>query len=141
MQWWIDFSEIVRNLGFLIGGAFGLYLAWKRVTAANQQAEAQIKQANVQTLQAELARKDHVIELFNRAAGQLKDEKLEVRLAAILTLSQICDDFSDLSGPSIRLLTTIIKENALDYGDQQVPPEVTAITRIIQKHSKRQERS
>lgn len=137
MQWWIDFSEIVRNLGFLFGGAFGLYLAWKRVTAANQQAEAQIKQAHVQTIQAELARKDHVIELFNRAAGQLKDEKLEVRLAAILTLSQICDDFNDLSGPSIRLLTTIIKENALDYGDQQVPPEVTAITRIIQKHARR----
>jgi hypothetical protein len=36
-----------------------------------------------QTRQAELARRDHVAELFNRAVGQLKDEKLEVRLGAI----------------------------------------------------------
>jgi hypothetical protein len=36
-----------------------------------------------------LARQDQIAELFNRAVGQLKDEKLEVRLGAILTLGQI----------------------------------------------------
>jgi hypothetical protein len=35
-------SEIVRNWAFVVGGAIGLYLAWKRVTAANRQADAQI---------------------------------------------------------------------------------------------------
>ena len=69
MRWWIEPSEIAGNIGALFGGAFGLYLAWKRVTVSNHQAEAQIRQANAQTEQAELARKDPVIKLFNRAAG------------------------------------------------------------------------
>jgi len=67
MQWWIQLSEIVRNfsnLGLLIGGGVGLYLAWLRVSAANRQAEASLKQA-------ELTRREHVAELYNRAAGQL----------------------------------------------------------------------
>ena len=73
MQWWISFSEIVRNFGLVFGGAVGIFLAWQRVRAANRQAEAQIRQAS-------LARQDHVAELFNRAVGQLQDAKLEVRL-------------------------------------------------------------
>jgi hypothetical protein len=53
MQYWVSLSEIIRNIGVLVGGALGIYLAWKRVTASNLQAEAQ------------------------------KDEKLEIRLGAI----------------------------------------------------------
>jgi hypothetical protein len=137
MQWWIEFSEILRNFGVLFGGAFGLYLAWKRVTASNHQAEAQIRQANTQTEQAELARKDHVVELFNRAAGQLKDDKLEVRLAAILTLCQICDDYEDLSNPSIKLLTTFMQENPVKYEEEKMPPDIQEILRLIQRRVKR----
>jgi hypothetical protein len=47
MQWWMQFSEIVRNLSsfvLLLGGGAGLYLAWLRVSAANRQAEASLKQ-------------------------------------------------------------------------------------------------
>ena len=97
--WNQETSEIVRNYLFVAGGTFGLWLAWLRVTASNRQAENQLKQT-------ELARRDHVAELFNRSVGQLKDKKLEVRLGAILTLEQICRDFPDLSGPVIKLLTT-----------------------------------
>ncbi len=43
LQHWLQFSEILRNFGLLAGGAFGLYLAWKRVTAANRQSEAALK--------------------------------------------------------------------------------------------------
>lgn len=81
LQSWVVFSEIVRNIGIVVGGAIGIFLGWKRVYAANRQAEAQVRQA-------ELSRRDHVAELFNRAVGQLKDEKLEVRLGAILTLGK-----------------------------------------------------
>jgi hypothetical protein len=77
MDDWVQLSEVARNFGIVIGGAIGLFLAWKRVKAANQQAEASIRQA-------ELARRNHVAELFNRAIAQLKDEKLEIRLGAIL---------------------------------------------------------
>ncbi len=66
MQWWLTLSEILRNIGLVVGGAIGIFLAWKRVTVANRQAEAQ-------TRQAELTRRDHVAELFNRAVGQLRD--------------------------------------------------------------------
>jgi hypothetical protein len=75
MQWWVQFSEIVRNLsnlGLLAGGVAGLYLAWLRVSAANRQADASLKQAD-------LARRAHVAELFTRAVGQLGDPKLERR--------------------------------------------------------------
>lgn len=122
-------SEIIRNYAFIAGGCFGLYLAWLRVTAANQQAAAQFKQT-------ELARRDHVSELFNRAVGQLKDKKLEVRLGAILTLEQICKDFPDLSGPVIRLLTTYLKESTVKYGDKRPPVDVQAITDILREFKK-----
>ena len=117
-------SEIVRNWAVVAGGGFGLYLAWKRVTAANKQADAQIRQA-------ELARRAHVAELFNRAVGQLKDRKLEVRLGAILTLHQICNDFPDLSVPVIRLLTTYLQENRVNYRDQKPPIDVKTIIGIL----------
>ena len=115
-------SEIVRNFGLVLGGAVGIFLAWQRVRAANTQAEAQIRQAA-------LARRDHVAELFYRAVAQLKDEKLEVRLGAILTLGQICGDFPD--GPVVRLLTAYLRENRVDYGDKQPPPDVREITDIL----------
>jgi hypothetical protein len=115
MQCWLSFSEIIRNFGLVIGGAFGLWLAWKRVVASNTQADAQLRQAK-------LAHQDHVAELFNRAVGQLKDEKLEIRLGAILTLGQVCTDFRDLSGPVIQLLTTYLQQEKADYGESTHPP-------------------
>lgn len=124
MQWWVELSEIVRNLGLVAAGAIGVYLGWKRVTVANRQAEAQ-------TRQAELTRRDHVAELFNRAVGQLKDEKLEVRLGAIFTLRQICFDFPDLSDPVVQLLTIYLTENPVDYGDADPPADVREVIRLV----------
>ncbi len=123
---WIALSEVIRNAGIVVGGAIGIYLGWLRVTAANRQAEAQMRQAD-------LTRRDHVAELFNRAIGQLKDEKLEVRLGAIYTLRQICKDFSDLSEPIVQLLTTYLRENAVDYGDSEPPVDVREIMRIVRE--------
>jgi hypothetical protein len=91
---WLEISEIFRNYGLLIGGALGLYLAWRRTSASTSQADASLQQA-------ELARRDHVAELFNRAVGQLTDNKLEIRLGAIYTLRQIADDFP--TSPSLPL--------------------------------------
>jgi hypothetical protein len=82
MQWWVQLFDILSKVGLLVGGAIGVYLAWLRVTAANRQAEASIRQAD-------LSRRSHVAELFNRAVGQLRDDKLEIRLGATYTLRQI----------------------------------------------------
>jgi hypothetical protein len=134
MQWLLEHSDPLRNYAIIVGGVIGLYFAWLRVSASNKQADAQIRQA-------QLARQDHVAELFNRAASQLKDEKLEVRLAAILTLRQICDDFDDLSDPSIRLLTTIMTENPINYGNKKVPADVQEIMLIIQRRGRKEVRN
>ncbi len=126
MDWWIQFSEILRNFSIPVGGAFGLYLAWLRVTAANSQAEASIEQA-------ELSRRNHVDELFNRAVGQLTDEKQEIRLGAIYTLRQISHDFPDLASAVFELFNAFIRENKLNYGDKEPPVDVREIIEILKK--------
>jgi hypothetical protein len=123
----LAFSEIVRNYGILIGGALGIYLAWQRTTASTRQADASLKQA-------ELARRDHVAELFNRAVGQLTAEKLEIRLGSIYTLRQIARDFPDLSEPTLELLSTYLRENSKDYGEGDPPADVREIMKTLRDH-------
>jgi hypothetical protein len=124
---WLTFSEIVRNYGIVIGGAIGLYLAWQRATASTQQADASLQQVD-------LARRDHVAELFNRAVGQLTAEKLEIRLGSIYTLRQIARDFPDLSEPTLELLSTYLRENAKDYGEGDPPADVREIMKTLKDH-------
>ena len=62
MNDWIAVSEIVRNIALAIAGFVGAYLAWRQLSPAAVQARS----ANAQ---ADLARRTHVIELFNRAAA------------------------------------------------------------------------
>jgi hypothetical protein len=59
MEWWIAVSELARNFGLVGAAAIGLVLGGMRVVAANRQARAAQHQA-------ELARRGHVAELFNR---------------------------------------------------------------------------
>ncbi len=74
---WIAVSEIVRNLGLVLAGVVGLGIAAWRSFAANRQADAALGQT-------ELARRDHIAELFNRACAQLGDDKLELRLGGCI---------------------------------------------------------
>jgi hypothetical protein len=124
MEWWIDVSELARNFGLVGAAVIGLILGGMRVVAANRQAQAALRQA-------ELARRDHVAELFNRAVGQLDDPKFQVRLGAIYTLQQILQDFPDLAGAVLELLSAYLRENAVDYGDAVPPVDVREITRIL----------
>ena len=128
MQWWSQLFDILSKAGLLLGGAVGLYLAWLRVSAANQQADASLRQA-------ELGRREHVAELFNRAVGQLADAKLEVRLAAIYTLRQIGQDFPDLTSAVFELLNAYLRENPRDYGDAEPPIDIKEIMSIIRRGS------
>jgi hypothetical protein len=112
LRWWIELSEVCRNFGLLTGGAFGLYLAWKRVTDANRQSEAALDQSVVSQKQAILSQRVHVSELFNQAVGQLGDEKLEIRLGAVYTLRDIAKDFPDLTASVFDLLNLYLREKA-----------------------------
>jgi hypothetical protein len=92
---WIAVSELFRNAALTVAAIVGSILAWRQLSPAALQA----KSANAQ---AELARRAHVVELFNRAAGQLRDPNLEIRLAAIYVLREVAKDFPDLSTPGFR---------------------------------------
>ena len=120
----LQISEIARNYGLIIGGLIGLYFAWKRVSASIRQADASLQHAD-------LARRDHVAELFNRSVGQLTNDKLEIRLGAIYTLRQIAQDFPDLSAPTLELLATYLRESSKAYGDNEPPVDVREIMGIL----------
>jgi hypothetical protein len=130
VTWWIQFSQVVQ--GFVLAGAaiVGAFLAWRGIPPARSNARAAASQA-------ELARRDHVIELFNRAVSQLADPKLEVRLGAIYTLRYIADDFPDLSRPVIELMTTYLRESVPAYGDDPPPVDVREIMRVLQTRTRR----
>lgn len=65
----IQVSELVRNYGLVAAAALGVILAWWRSRASNRQAIAALRQA-------EVAQRDHVVEMFNRAVDQLGSEKI-----------------------------------------------------------------
>jgi hypothetical protein len=78
-----------------------------------------------------LARRTHVTELFNRAVGQLRDPKLEVRLAAIYVLREVARDFPDFSDPIFELLQAYLRAGDIDYGDEEPPVDVQAIVKLL----------
>lgn len=87
----------------------------------------ELKQAGTAAAKAELDRRAHVVELFNRAAGQLTDERLEVRLCAIYVLREIGRDFPDLANPVFELLAAHLRERHRNYGDGEPPIDVQEI--------------
>ncbi|WP_375456964.1 hypothetical protein [uncultured Methylobacterium sp.] len=120
MQNWVLFSEIVRNVGLALAAFGGVVLAWWKLAPERTQAGSA-------AAQADLARRAHVTELFNRAAGQLGEERLEVRLAAIYVLREIGRDFPDLANPVFELLQAYLRERQTGYQDAAPPIDVQAI--------------
>ena len=119
--------EMVRNFGLAAAAFMGIFLAWKRVTAAIRQADATLRQS-------ELARRSHAVEVFNRAVGQLTAPELEVRLGAIYTLRQIAHDFPDLVEPTLELLSLYLRERAGEYEDDEPPIDVREIIKTLMNH-------
>lgn len=115
-------SEIARNFGIVIAGIIGLLIAWWRSRAANMQAVAAREQN-------ELARRDHITELFNRAVGQLGEEKLEIRLGAIYTLQAICDDqsYKPYIWPVTQTLSAYVRRKSVELAGSEMSEDVEAI--------------
>ena len=124
MEPWVAFSEIVRNAALTLAALVGSFLAWRQLSPASLQARS----ANTQ---AELARRAHVTELFNRAVGQLRDPNLEVRLAAIYVLREVAKDFPDFSDPVFELLQAYLRASDVDFGDDEPPIDVQEIVNVI----------
>jgi hypothetical protein len=124
MSTWVALSEIVRKIALAAAAFLGAFLAWRQLSPAALQARS----ANTQ---AELARRAHVTELFNRAVGQLRDPNIEVRLAAIYVLREAARDFPDLSNPVFELLQAYLRTGVADYGDDPPPIDVSEILKIL----------
>jgi hypothetical protein len=124
MSEWVAFTEVIRNVALTVAALVGAILAWRQLSPTALQARS----ANVQ---ANLARRAHVTELFNRAVGQLRDPNLEVRLAAIYVLREVGRDFPDLSNPIFELLQAYLRASEIDYGDDDPPIDIREIISIL----------
>ena len=124
MSQWVALSELLRNVALTFAAIVGAILAWRQLSPAALQA----KSANAQ---ADLARRAHVTELFNRAVGQLRDPNLEVRLAAIYVLRELAKDFPDFSNPVFELLQAYLRAGGIDYGDDDPPIDILEIGKVL----------
>lgn len=131
---WIAVSEIARNIGLLLAGIVGLGIAAWRTYAANRQAKAAEEQS-------ELARRDHITEIFVRAVDQLAREKMEVRLVAIYTLKQIsCEAAYTLwIRPIFQTLSAYLRERTAGSEGDQPPPDVRLIMDFLREELARDE--
>ncbi|WAP70498.1 hypothetical protein [Jiella pelagia] len=128
METLVDLSEILRNLALTAAAAVGAWLAWRKLGPETTQAGSAV-------FQATLARRAHVMELFNRSAGQLSDEKMEVRLAAIYILGEITVDFPDLSGPVFKLLQNHLTGMSADLEGESAPVDARAIAEVLRRRA------
>jgi hypothetical protein len=122
----IQISELIRNYGLVLAATVGVFLAWWRSRASNRQALAALQQA-------EVAQRDHVVEMFNRAVDQLGSEKLEVRLGAIYTLKRISRDpqYADYRVPILETLTAYVRERTREDTGVEPPTDVREIMTLL----------
>jgi hypothetical protein len=110
----------------VVAAAVGVLLAWWRSRASNRQAIAALQQA-------EVAQRNHVVEMFNRAIDQLGSEKLEVRLGAIYTLKRVSRDphYADYRLPILETLTAYVRERSRDDTSAEPPVDIREIMKFL----------
>ena len=121
--WTVEVSEIARNWAIVLGGVIGLSVAMWRGSAHDRQARAQ------QQLALD-AQRGHIAEVFKDAVSQLgNEEKLEIRLGAVFTLTRIASDFPDFDEPVTLLFSAYIRERVGKF--QLNDPITTDIFEIV----------
>ena len=125
----VAFSEIVRNWAIVLAGVIGVGIAFWRAFAHSRQADAQIKQAQIQ-------QRAHITELFGKAVERLRDEKLEIRLGALYTLMRIARDFPEFADQIVALLTTYVRERTKNSVDAEQPTDIVEIVEYLVEASK-----
>jgi hypothetical protein len=73
-----------------------------------------------------------VADLFNQAVGQLRDEKLDIRLFAIYASRLIVDGYPDCRRAVIELLSAYVRQQQPSAAiEAELPVDVREILRII----------
>jgi hypothetical protein len=122
----IQISDLIRNYGLVVAAGVGLVLAWWRSRASNRQAIAALQQA-------EVAQRNHAVEMFNHAVDQIGSEKLEVRLGAIYTLKRISRDrqYVDYRVPILETLAAYVRERTRDDTNAEPPVDIREIMNFL----------
>ncbi|MGH6922425.1 MAG: hypothetical protein ACRED5_01530 [Propylenella sp.] len=128
MEGFANLTQVLQNIVLAAAAVVGAYIAWKGILPARSQADAARNQA-------ELARRAHVLDLFQSAVSRLADPKLEIRLGAIYVLRYIAEDYPDLGRPVLELLNAYIRERSTDYEDDMPPVDVREIITILKRRS------
>jgi hypothetical protein len=122
----IQISELIRNYGLVVAAGLGVVLAWWRSRTSNRQAIAALQQA-------EVAQRNHIVAMFNRAVDQLGNEKLEVRLGAIYTLKRISRDpqYIDYRVPILETLSAYVRERTRDETNAEPRVDIREIMNFL----------
>ena len=128
---WISVSEILRNLVIVGAATIGLGLAWWRTAALNRQAASGAAQAAV-------SRREHAADVFSRAVGQIGNDRLEVRMGAIVSLAALSRDFPELSQPVFDVLAAYSRTRSEDFEAERPDIDVAATINILQTSIERE---
>jgi len=115
VDYWVEWSEVARNLAIVLGGGFGLWLAWRRTRSLDRQTQAQIGQE-------EIARRQHGSELFRHFSENLdgKDDRIGSRIAAVHGLIDLANEFPERFDLPVRDVLLAHKLNRTDLIDEEV---------------------
>ena len=126
-------SEILRNVGFLIGGVLALLFALWRALVATRQADA----AQGQTA---TARQNLLNERYQRGAEMLGNPVLSVRLGGTYALRRLAEEHPDQYHLQImRLFCAFVRnppgEDEVPFDLRELPPDVQAAITAIGERS------
>lgn len=129
----VEWSEVVRNWAIVAGGAVGFGIATWRAIVADRAAKAQ-------TRQAELARREHVVEMFDKAVERLSSERLRDRLAALILLDDLVQRYPDLAAPAVKLIEAFWEEFRYAGVDAEPGPDHIKALQIMMRQNNRPEK-
>lgn len=112
-----EWSEIVRNVGLgvfgVLGGSFGLYIAYLRSVAAKDAADAALQASKTaqekEDRERELDRATQFSESFGRAVEQLGHQDVSVRLGALHALALLAEQSSREHWPIVSILASHVR--------------------------------
>ncbi len=91
-NWIVQNSSVIRDLGSILLGIFGIgFLAW-RSRSADRQAEASQMQADVAQKQVSLARRDSLVDRYQKGSDMLGNETMSTRLGGMYSLKRLAED-------------------------------------------------
>ena len=115
-----EFSEIIRNWAFVVGGVVGFLLAWRRILYTEKQTEIAVDQIKIATDQVGLANKQ--IDILGREEKRKDQERIEARLeGAVRLLGEPTDSMKHFA-------ITQLEQIAKEYPEQALASAISCLS-------------